>query len=434
QVDVVAAITEEYPVLTSSGGIDLGDWQTWGSGTPTFNTASISMTTSGFGGWGFFPPQQNKSHLRPLSLEFTVDTDVNLTIGMEDLDNGPSTVEIADYGWNGQSGPQAISIPVAHFKRELNELVSPFQVTAAESATFTLSDILWTLPSLSDQAPFFTSAPVTTGAVGVPYSYDARATDANGPPLTYNLAAGPAGIYLDPVTGRLLWLPEPADEGPHPVTLVVTDFDGNSAQQSFSLEIAAAPSTIQTFRFDGVVSELGTGSHGAFAVGLPFFIEFTFDNSIPDSNELNFAQTFAGSIQSFTFNLNNGVYIGTGNDLDITVNNGGGVCASIYGVFGNTLLGDDISFAPLGGFPLTSFSLNLCDEDQQSFGTTNVPQNLPFDEIEQKTFVLNYEMPEVVVTGELTAFSDITAQYGDVNQDGNISAIDASLTARHAVG
>lgn len=434
-LNVVADITEEYLVLTDSGGLNLSLWQTWGTGTPTFNSGSITMTTTGYGGWGFFHIKEDRGYLRPLSLEFVVDSDVDLVIGMEDEDNGPGTVRLSDYGWDGQTGPQNISIPLVDFGRNLREVESPFQVTAEVSGTFTISDVRWTLPAAPNQNPFFVSAPVTSATVNAGYQYQPDVTDDGGPRLSYSLLTGPAGMILDPVTGRLIWLPLSGDEGPHNVSIEVMDRNGATAQQSFTLTVAPAPPTLQTFRFEGVVTALGLNpNHAPFVVGQPFSIEYTFDNTIADSSASSSNQVFENAVQSFIFDYDNGTYIGTASGLDIAVNNAGGTYTSIYSV--SQGVGDDLSgFPPVAGTALGSLSFILSDTDQVSFGTQSVPTTIPFSQIEAKDMYLTFVLQDIEVIGILNTFEDITpgTQLGDVNQDGNVSSIDASQAARHVV-
>lgn len=197
---------------------------------------------------------------------------------------------------------------------------------------------------------------------------------------------------------------------------------------------AAASGPLKAFRFDGVISAIGSGDNAPFTVGQPFFIEYVFDTTVPDTNAQNFAQTFEQSVKSFTFDYDNGTYVGAGNDLPIVVNNGGGFCTSICNVFGSALQGDDVTFAPVGGQPMQSFTVNLCDQDAQSFGAQDVPTTIPFGDIELSEFYLVWELSAVELTGNLTGFTDFPVVLGDVNGDGTVSAIDASQVARHSVG
>src|SRR5205823_3445076 len=61
--------------------------------------------------------------------------------------------------------------------------------------------------------PGFTSQPPSVGTVGAPLVYHATALDPNGRPLTYALAAGPAGMVVAPASGTLVWTPDPDQAG-----------------------------------------------------------------------------------------------------------------------------------------------------------------------------------------------------------------------------
>src|SRR5262249_21101142 len=58
-----------------------------------------------------------------------------------------------------------------------------------------------------NQPPAFTSDPVVLGIVGQDYVYTPTATDPDGDPLAFSLVSGPAGMAVDPVTGRVVWTP-----------------------------------------------------------------------------------------------------------------------------------------------------------------------------------------------------------------------------------
>ncbi|MEL7227686.1 MAG: putative Ig domain-containing protein, partial [Cyanobacteria bacterium J06576_12] len=63
------------------------------------------------------------------------------------------------------------------------------------------------------------------------------ATDPDGDNLTFSLVDGPAGLTLAPETGLLLWTPTPEQTGPAAVTIQVTDDEGLSDTQSFTIDV-----------------------------------------------------------------------------------------------------------------------------------------------------------------------------------------------------
>src|SRR5439155_1250207 len=92
-----------------------------------------------------------------------------------------------------------------------------------------------TTPPDPDGPPHFTSDPAVLAAAGLPYSYPVSATDPDGDPLVFSLVQGPQGMAIDPATGRVVWSPVAADVGAQPVTIRVSDGQGGTADQTFTL-------------------------------------------------------------------------------------------------------------------------------------------------------------------------------------------------------
>jgi hypothetical protein len=92
-----------------------------------------------------------------------------------------------------------------------------------------------------DRPPVITSSPVVESQVGVDYLYPVIATDPDGDPLTYTLTTMPAGMVIDPATGRITWTPGADEVGTQNATVQVSDGLGGSATQSFSICVDEAP-------------------------------------------------------------------------------------------------------------------------------------------------------------------------------------------------
>ncbi len=91
--------------------------------------------------------------------------------------------------------------------------------------------------SVSGAAPNFTSTPITTGEVGVLYSYDA---DADGYPApTYSLTTYPTGMTIDGGTGLVEWTPD--SDGDFNVVIEAVNAYG-TAQQNFTISVSASQS------------------------------------------------------------------------------------------------------------------------------------------------------------------------------------------------
>jgi RHS repeat-associated protein len=93
-----------------------------------------------------------------------------------------------------------------------------------------------------NQPPAFTSQPNTEAIPGVPYIYQAAASDTDGDnPLHFSVLTGPAGMTVDATTGRVTWSPQSGELGTHAVLLRVDDGRGGVAQQQFTITAIAAP-------------------------------------------------------------------------------------------------------------------------------------------------------------------------------------------------
>src|SRR5262249_15202148 len=81
------------------------------------------------------------------------------------------------------------------------------------------------------------------------YRYDARATDPDGDPLVWDLESGPTGMSVDPLSGAVRWSPTVAQLGDAAVRLRVSDGQGGTAEQSFTVSVRGAnrpPQVIST--------------------------------------------------------------------------------------------------------------------------------------------------------------------------------------------
>jgi len=90
-----------------------------------------------------------------------------------------------------------------------------------------------------NSAPTITSTAVTTATAGTAYSYQVVATDTAGDVLAYTLTTAPAGMSIS-ASGLITWTPQAAQVGTANVTVSVRDQGGLSAQQSFTIAVAAA--------------------------------------------------------------------------------------------------------------------------------------------------------------------------------------------------
>ncbi len=82
------------------------------------------------------------------------------------------------------------------------------------------------------------SGTVLSGDPPVLYMYEVVATDPDGDDLAFTLLEGPAGMTLDAVTGMLTWWVTSQEIGQHTITIEVSDGNGETDEQTFTLEIA----------------------------------------------------------------------------------------------------------------------------------------------------------------------------------------------------
>jgi hypothetical protein len=94
-------------------------------------------------------------------------------------------------------------------------------------------------------APTFTSTPVLTASVGITYTYNITATDANHDDfLNISAPVKPSWLELatmDSGTAKLSGIPAPSDVGTHAIEIMVTDGHGLTDTQQFSVEVTTIP-------------------------------------------------------------------------------------------------------------------------------------------------------------------------------------------------
>jgi hypothetical protein len=153
---------------------------------------------------------------RALETELTVN-------GLGSTDDGT----LVDYFWDFGDGATA-SGPTATYTYARN---GTFQgsLTVTDNDGNRDTDVFTVAVGPANNPPVFTSVAVTTGADNILYSYAPTVADPElpfGDTLTFALTQSPAGMSINPLSGRLAWLPGPASPRSNPVTLTVTDSQG----------------------------------------------------------------------------------------------------------------------------------------------------------------------------------------------------------------
>ena len=136
--------------------------------------------------------------------------------------------------------------------------------------------------------PVIYSWPDTYAQAGYPYSYTVQATDPNGYALTYNLAAAPDGMTIDPTGGTIYWTPAAAG-GSFPVTAVVSNGHGGTATQQFTISVQEeAPTAIIAGNYYQVAQVGATaqldGSGSTDSTGEPLSYQWYFSSKPTGSN------------------------------------------------------------------------------------------------------------------------------------------------------
>jgi hypothetical protein len=133
--------------------------------------------------------------------------------------------------------PPSVTVPQGQTSAAFPVTTSPpgstvVGVTASRGCIALQTTILVGAPA-TPQPPTITSTPVTAGAVGQPYSYQATATGTS--PITWSLLSGPAGMAIN-ASGLVTWTPSAL--GSFPVQIRAANSAG-SATQSYTVTVSA---------------------------------------------------------------------------------------------------------------------------------------------------------------------------------------------------
>jgi YD repeat-containing protein len=97
-----------------------------------------------------------------------------------------------------------------------------------------------------NRAPAIVSVALTSAEIGNLYAYPVQAIDPDGDAIAYSLTSAPVGMAIDPASGLITWIPAHGQEGVHSVTLAVSDDQGGSALQIWSIGVASRPNVAPT--------------------------------------------------------------------------------------------------------------------------------------------------------------------------------------------
>ncbi|BCX03670.1 MAG: hypothetical protein KatS3mg053_1608 [Candidatus Roseilinea sp.] len=141
-----------------------------------------------------------------------------------------------------------------------------------------------TFGGATNDAPYFTSQPITTAKAGRSYFYNADAYDPDptGDPhaligVSFALVQGPSGMQVDAVSGVVTW--QPASPGQFGVRLRVQDGQGLMATQTFTLTVVGAAQNARPQILSRPRTTFG-------AVGAPF--AYNVNATDPDEDALSY--------------------------------------------------------------------------------------------------------------------------------------------------
>jgi len=150
-------------------------------------------------------------------------------VTVSDPDGDPVTVL---YEWTVDGQPagrgQRIGVPLKRGNKVLLK-VTPFDGMDYGTPAVVESEVANTPPVIVEHADFSFD--------GTIYTYQVKASDPDGDRLTYSLGASLSGMNINESTGLLTWNVPPDFAGVQPVSVIVNDGHGGTAQYSFNIEI-----------------------------------------------------------------------------------------------------------------------------------------------------------------------------------------------------
>lgn len=131
-----------------------------------------------------------------------------------------------------ESGNDSPALEKSRFRKgdRVSLQVTPFD---GEQEGYPFAGLEFVIPNAP---PAFVSEPPAE-FTAFDYFYQARATDPDDDPLTYSLETAPAGMSIEPETGRISWKISSLDLGEHRIRVAVQDDEGMKAVQEYTLRL-----------------------------------------------------------------------------------------------------------------------------------------------------------------------------------------------------
>jgi len=154
---------------------------------------------------------------------------MSVEVSGSDIDGDEVTIA---YEWTKNGEPAGNSKQIVGLLKRGDRVsvkITPFDGEAYGRSGVLHREILNLPPMISEDKKFNFDGRV--------YTYQIKATDSDGDPLTYSLKTAPAGMTIDPSAGLIKWNVPPEFKGKAQFAVAVTDGQGGEAMQSFNLEI-----------------------------------------------------------------------------------------------------------------------------------------------------------------------------------------------------
>lgn len=139
------------------------------------------------------------------------------------------------FQWTKNGEPSGEGDTISGFKRgdKISVMVTPFDDQGDGLAKNLTTEIKNTPPKITEHQQIKFDGKV--------WSYQVKATDADGDHLTYSLKTAPQGMTINSTTGFVKWEVPPEFVGKAPVTVSVTDGQGGEATYNFDVTLKMEP-------------------------------------------------------------------------------------------------------------------------------------------------------------------------------------------------